>query len=183
MKNHLLFISLASVIMVGIVIMAGPWMISSRTEAHSYPVPPYKIAKRITLKELIDVANANDLDLYLPTKMPGNIKLVAIYYKPPVVMLSYCDREVIDYRYDNVTIEISLWLHILPSQEELKLIAEEDLNNLKMLNVNDAKGILIKPGGEIPNFKSCTDPHPMPFSGLAITTIRFPSPLRLTATR
>ena len=83
-------------------------------EAHSrlaYPAPLYKVAKRITLKELIDVADTHDIDLYLPTKMPDNISLAAIYYKPPVIILSYCDREVTDYRYDNVTIEISMRTH------------------------------------------------------------------------
>jgi len=149
MKNRLLFISLVVAVMVAIVTMVNLWMTSPRTmaEAHShpaYPAPLYKVAKRITLKELIDVANAHGIDLYLPTKMPDNISLEAIYYKPPVIMLSYCDREVTDYRYDNVTIQISMWLHTPPSLEDLKKIAEKDPDNLKVLDVNGAMGILIE---------------------------------------
>lgn len=98
-----------------------------------------KLQKRMTLKELIDLADGLDIDLYLSTKMPGNVSLVAIYYKPPVIMLSYCDREVTDYRYDNVTIEISMWLHTPPTLEELK-----NPDNLKVLNINGVRGILIE---------------------------------------
>ena len=149
MRNRLLFISLAAAVVVALVATANLWMTSPRTveETHShlaYPAPLYKVAKRITLKELIDVANAHGIDLYLPTKMPDNISLVAIYYKPPVIMLSYCDREVTDYRYDNVTIQISMWLHTPPSLEDLKKIAEKDPDNLKVLDVNGAMGILIE---------------------------------------
>ena len=82
--------------------------------------------------------------LYLPAKMPDNISLVAIYYKPPVIILSYCDRDVTNYRYDNVTIEISMWSYIPPPLEELKKIAGKDSDNLRVLNIDGARGILIK---------------------------------------
>jgi len=149
MKNRLLFISLAAAVVIAVVTTANLWMTSPGTgeEAHNhpaYPAPLYKVAKKITLKELIDVADAHDIDLYLPTKMPDNISLVAIYYKPPVIILSYCDREMTDYRYDNVTIEISMRPHTPPTLEELKKIAEKDPDNLKVLNINGARGILIE---------------------------------------
>jgi len=149
MKNRLLFISLAAAIVVAVVAGANLWMTSPRmgVEAHShpaYPAPLYEVAKRITLKELIDVADAHSIDLYLPTKMPDNISLVAIYYKPPVIILSYRDREVTDYRYDNVTIQISMLTHTPPPLKELKKIAEKDPDNLKVLNINGARGIIIE---------------------------------------
>jgi len=149
MRNSLLFISLAAAVMVATVVTANLWTTSPRTveETHShpaYPAPLHKVAKRITLKELIDVADTHDIDLYLPTKMPDNISLAAIYYKPPVIILSYCDREVTNYRYDNVTIEISMWPHTPPPIEELEKISEKDPDNLKVLNINGARGILIE---------------------------------------
>ena len=148
MRNSLLFISLAAAVMVATVVTANLLMTPfGMEEAHShpaYPAPLHKVARRITLKELIDVADTHDIDLYLPTKMPDNISLAAIYYKPPVIILSYCDREVTNYWYDNVTIEISMWPHTPPTLEELEKIAEKDPDNLKVLNINGARGILIK---------------------------------------
>ena len=126
-------------------LLMTPFGMEEEARSHlAYPAPLYKVAKRITLKELIDVADTHDIDLYLPTKMPDNISLAAIYYKPPVIILSYCDREVTDYRYDNVTIEISMWSHTPPPLEELKKIAEKDPDNLKVLNINGVRGILIE---------------------------------------
>jgi len=145
MKKHILFMSLVVAIMVTVMAMANLWMTPFKMEREMYGsiVPFYKIAEKITLNELIDVANTYDLNLYLPTKMPVDITLVAIYYKPPLIMLSYSDKEVTDYRYDKVTIEVSMMSQVAPSLEELELTAEKDPNN-QVFSINSAKGILIE---------------------------------------
>ena len=152
MRNRLLFILLAVVVVAAVVAAANLLMtpFGMEEEAHSrpaYPASLYKVAKRITLKELIDIVGAHDIDLYLPAKMPDNISLMVIYYKPSAIILSYCDREATDYRYDNVTIQISMWPHAPPSIKELEKLAEKDPDNLRVLNINGARGILIEKAG------------------------------------
>jgi len=145
MKNHYLFMSLVVAIMVTMMAMANLWMtpLKMKPEMYGSIVPFYEIAEKITLNELIEAANEYNFNLYLPTKMPGNITLVAIYYKPPLIMLSYSDKEVKDYRYDKVTIEVYMGSQVPPSLEELKLTAEKEPNN-QVFSINSARGILIE---------------------------------------
>jgi len=112
-------------------------------ESYGTFVPLYKIAKKISIYDLLNEASTYNFSLYLPTKMPGNIKLIAIYYKPPVILFSYCDREVSDYRYDNITIETTMFYSNPPSLEELEL-SIKDKNNSKVINFNNIRGILVE---------------------------------------
>lgn len=91
----------------------------------SLPAPFYYIAERITFDELTDLAKNRSLNIYLPTWMPGHIRLTTIYYSGGLIMLSYSDRGITDYRYDNVTIQISVLYQRIPSPAELERIAEE----------------------------------------------------------
>ena len=111
------------------------------------PVPFYKIAERITFDELVDFVKNGNFTVYLPTWMPGQIRLRAIYHSGHLVMLSYSEGEITDYRYDNVTIEISLWHYRIPSKDELEQLVERlnkrlGVNRAKVLDVNGVRGVL-----------------------------------------
>ena len=75
--------------------------------------------------------------------MPGQIRLTAIYYSG-IVILSYSDKGITNYRYANVTFEISTAYHSTPSSEELKRIAEQDPSNTKVLNIDGVWVVLIE---------------------------------------
>lgn len=173
MKNYLLALLLATIIAIFFSIVAvitterrpssQEFPLPQEPSPVSYPVPLYKAAEKITLSELINISKTHNITLYLPTKMPGNIKLVAIYYKPPVVLLSYSDREAPDYRYDNVTIEISIWPSAVPSFGELNL-SVKNVTDSRVFSINGARGVLVEhaPWGD-PELQKLYGPSPFAF--------------------
>ncbi|MEM2088456.1 MAG: hypothetical protein QXF52_07285 [Thermoproteota archaeon] len=102
-------------------------------------IPLEKVTEKLTLEQLISRLKEINASISLPTWMPESLKLTMIYYKPPVIVLVYSDRGVTDYRYANVTIEISLWYYSPPTKEELEGIASK--SDIEVVNV---KGIWVK---------------------------------------
>jgi len=94
------------------------------------PVPIEKIAEKLTLEQLIARLKEINASISLPTWMPKGFKLTMIYYKPPVILLVYSDRGITDYKYANVTIEVSLWYYGPPTKEELEDIASRSNNDM-----------------------------------------------------
>jgi len=170
MKNRLLFALVLTTIIAALITGLAITFLATRQVSSSQEsplvggfVPLYELAEKITLDKLINISNTYGLTLYLPTKMPGNIKLVAIYYKPPVILLSYSDREVMDYRYDNISVEISAWPCTPPSLDELNFSVKNSTGS-KVFNINSARGILIEqaPWGD-PELQKLYGPSPFAY--------------------
>jgi len=69
----------------------------------SQPAPfPMEAAEKLSVEQLAEKAT----EIVLPTWMPGEIKLREIYFKN-LAILVYSDKDVRDYRDDDVTIQIS----------------------------------------------------------------------------
>lgn len=80
-------------------------------------------AREVSLDEMRDIMKSHGYDVLIPHYIPDGIKLSAVYYKccPLVVIITYSDRGVKDYRFANITIEIAPFHPILtPSEEYLQ---------------------------------------------------------------
>ncbi|HDI47122.1 MAG TPA: hypothetical protein ENF82_04880 [Candidatus Methanomethylia archaeon] len=96
------------------------------------PAPLYEAVKPITLEEFWKLAHKEHLskivpEIFLPAKLPQGFTHIRIWYKPPVILISFSDRPVQTYEEANLTIEISmLKVDAVPSLEELKALYEND---------------------------------------------------------
>ncbi|MEM3658105.1 MAG: hypothetical protein QXQ66_06750 [Candidatus Hadarchaeum sp.] len=98
------------------------------------PVPLDVIAEKLTFEQLVDRLKEINATISIPTWMPENLKLTMVYYKPPVIVLVYSDRGVMDYRYANASVEISLWYYDTPSDEELEGASSK---GIKIVSIKD----------------------------------------------
>jgi hypothetical protein len=82
------------------------------------PAPfPMEAAEKLTVDRLAEKESDTGA-LILPTWMPGEVKLREIYFKN-LAILVYSERDVRDYREDDVTIQISQ-THLSPTVEQLQ---------------------------------------------------------------
>jgi hypothetical protein len=102
------------------------------------------MAIRISFNELRDLAEKNNLKLFLPTFMPNQIQLIAIYRLEDNFMLCYSNIEVENYRYANITVEIRK-AYSTPSVEDLRQIAAADPDgDTKILNIDDTWVVVVE---------------------------------------
>jgi hypothetical protein len=92
----------------------------------SYP-PFFEVfmlqAREVSLEELRDIMKSHGYNVLIPHYIPHGIKFSAVYYKccPLVVVIAYSDRDVKDYRFANITIEIAPFHpKFAPSEEYLQ---------------------------------------------------------------
>jgi len=72
----------------------------------NYPPAPAPV-KLITLDELRNIMKAKDLDIFVPSNLPGGYKLTGIWYMPSDIIIVFDNRGVSDYRYAKIGLEIS----------------------------------------------------------------------------
>jgi hypothetical protein len=80
-------------------------------------------AREVSLEELKEIMKSYGFDLLVPHYISDGIKLSAVYYKccPLVVIIAYSDRDVKDYRFANIAIEIIPFDPVFaPSEEYLQ---------------------------------------------------------------
>jgi hypothetical protein len=77
-------------------------------------------ATEVSLAELRYIMKPHGFGVMVPHYIPAGIKLSAVYYKccPLVVIIAYSDRDVKDYRYANIAIEIMPFDPIFAASEK-----------------------------------------------------------------
>jgi len=86
----------------------------------------YAISREVSLNEMIDVANDNNLSIYLPSEMPNNLELTAIYLRnwSFLAIVVYSAEKNKDYKTAEFGIQI-VPTEITPTYDELRAEAEE----------------------------------------------------------
>ncbi len=81
---------------------------------HSIPPDFYGTSKEVSLEEMTEIADINGISIYLPTTLPGNLNMTAIYLKeaPFIVIVVYSAEGNKDYK----TAELGIQLTQLPSE-------------------------------------------------------------------
>lgn len=103
------------------------WFISTITFERSHGGPDfYAISKEVSLNDTIDVANDYNLSIYLPSELPDNLELTAIYLRnwSFLAIVVYSADGNKDYKTAEFVIEI-VPVESSPTYDELKTDAEE----------------------------------------------------------
>lgn len=99
----------AMVILVAFFIVAS-WSLNAAYPifAHS-PLDFYGTSKEVSLDEMVEVASKFNLSLYLPSELPNNLELTAIYLKdgPFIAMVVYSAENNKDYKTAEFVIQIA----------------------------------------------------------------------------
>ena len=90
-----------------VVFTVGFYAFTFQSVSHE-PMDFYATSREVSLGELVDFADKYDISLYLPSELPNNLKLTAIYLKdgPFVAILVYSAEGNKDYKTAELTIEI-----------------------------------------------------------------------------
>ncbi len=128
-------ITIAIIMTIGLLIVAS-WSISSIFPGIiSEPADFYGTSKEVSLDEMIEVADKNNLSIRLPSELPKNLELTAIYLKesPFIAIVVYSAKGNKDYITAELTIEIApvdpKWI---PTYNELQSEAEESKEKTAM---------------------------------------------------
>ncbi len=118
---------IALIMTLGFCIVASLSINSSTLRINAEPPDFYQTSKEVSLEEMIEIANKNDLLIYLPSELPGNLKITAIFLKesPFIAIVVFSAESNKDYITAELTIEIApvnpKWV---PSYNELQSEAE-----------------------------------------------------------
>lgn len=90
------------------------------------PVDFYAISKEISLNELIAEADDRNISLYLPSELPNELVLTAIYFKQGsfIAIIVYSAEGNEDYKTAELTIELSV-SNFQPTYEDLLSLVED----------------------------------------------------------
>jgi hypothetical protein len=105
----------------------------------SEPADFYGTSKKVSLEEMVTVANQNNISIYLPNTLPHTLELTAIYLKesPFVAIMVYSSEVNKDYKTAELTLQIaSVDPNLIPTYAELQSEAEKspDENALQINN-------------------------------------------------
>jgi hypothetical protein len=104
------------------------WSINSSPPRITAESPDfYGTSKEVSLDEMIGIANMYDLSIHLPSEMPSNLKMTAIYLKesPFIAIIVFSAEGNKDYITAELTIEItSVDPEWIPTYSELQSEAE-----------------------------------------------------------
>ncbi len=118
------------IVVLGVVItlfILSSWFISMNTFEGSHGGPDfYTISKEASLNEMIDIADDYNLSIYLPSEMPKNLKLTAIYLRnwSFLAIVVYSAEGNKDYKTAEFGIQI-VPERFSPTFDELRTEAEE----------------------------------------------------------
>jgi hypothetical protein len=117
----------ALIITIGFCVIASLSINSSSPRTNAEPPDFYQTSKEVSLEEMIEIANKGNLLIYLPSELPGNLKIMAIYLKesPFIAIIVFSAENNKDYITAELTVEIApvnpKWV---PSYNELHSEAE-----------------------------------------------------------
>ncbi|MFW9895767.1 MAG: hypothetical protein ACFFD7_08180 [Candidatus Thorarchaeota archaeon] len=114
--------------LVGIValVIVTSWTLNIREPSIIHEPPDfYGTSREVSLNEMVDFANKNNMSIYLPSELPTNIELTIIYLKdsPFIAIVVYSAEGNKDYKTAELVIQITP-SELTPTYNELRLEAE-----------------------------------------------------------
>ena len=99
----------ASVILVTLFIFALWALNTTEPDSTHTPLDFYGTSREVSLNEMVKIANELDMSIYLPSDLPKNFELTAIYLKesPFIAIIVYSAENNKDYKTAELVIQIS----------------------------------------------------------------------------
>lgn len=111
-------------------VLFSVWSPKPRETTHP-PPDFYAVSKEVSLTEMLTVADNNNISLYLPSELPKNLNLTAIYLKEGnfIAIVVYSAEGNKDYKTAEFGIEIAhIGIEQSPTFEELQSRAKKSEN-------------------------------------------------------
>lgn len=131
------------------------------------PIPPYPPFNRYSLDRGVEEAvKTLGKAPMLPEWLPEGMRYAEVYTGPPVVIICFSDRAIKDFRYANVSIEVSVDNNP-PSLETLRTLEEswrEQGSDHKLVQVGDLWIVLCEKASPGPDRAKIFGPSPSPLA-------------------
>ena len=109
--------------------MFASWALNmEKNRIYSEPPDFYGTSKEVSLDEMTEIADINGISIYLPSSLPSNLTMTAIYLKeaPFIVIVVYSAEGNKDYKTAELGIQLTpISSELIPTYDQLKSQVED----------------------------------------------------------